>query len=865
MDVISMSLGSNTGAPDDPDCIAATNAAAAGIVVCSAAGNAGDSYYIVSSPSVARNTMSVAATFNNTGGFIFNSSVTANSPVAIAGSKYGGIYGSPSPAVGAGGLTNDIVYANPPDANGALTNAAAIAGKICMIDRGTISFVAKVQAAQAAGAVACIIVQSAAGSGTPLPITMALDNTTNIPALMIGLNEGAAIKAQLDLSPGGSRSGVNVTLNNDNGFAASPSTAADTMPTYSARGPALGDSALKPDISAPAEVVGVAVSLSGNKVANFNGTSSATPHISGIMALLRQLHPTWTVEELRALAMNTATHDEFVGPSTGGGAQYGAGRVGSGRVDIANASAANVVAYNVTDPGQINVSFGIVEVPVDSSSSLTKNIRLANKGAADVTYNITYVDATPLTGTSVTVGSSVTVTAGNTATVPVTFGATGNLLKHVREASVPASLPSARQWLTEKTGYVVFTPTTGPEPTLRVALYAAPKPVSSMHASTTSIIPGAASGQFTLNLTGAPVNTGASFPTDIIGLAKPYELQYATLIGGLPNPPTDLTQIKYVGVTSDYVNRGASPQNTVISFAYETFAPASTPDFYPGEKDVYFDVNGDGIEDFVLFFSSVANGTANSNAYRAVLVNLTTNARTTLAIPTNLIQPSSRDTNSFNNSVVNFSVPASALGLAGAGQPTRFNYYIVTFDRNGNFIDDTGYMTYDLAAPGLEAQGGNLEPFYYTDVPTTTIPVNYNGANFQANGSLGLLLVHMHNGTGSHTDVVGFGKPRISSFSPDQRAGRDTGDADRNRLRPRHFGEVLQQPAGHQCDCGVQHDRPGHGSGRSSHGIHPGLQRGWSQRDAHEIHRDTVIGSLHAPHRTTKLDEHDSDPNSVPG
>ena len=42
-----------------------------------------------------------------------------------------------------------------------------------------------------------------------------------------------------------------------------------------------------------------------------------------------------------------------------------------------------------------------------------------------------------------------------------------------------------RQWLTEAAGYAVFTPTDG-SPTLRVAVYAAPKPVSAMHAGTTN-------------------------------------------------------------------------------------------------------------------------------------------------------------------------------------------------------------------------------------------------------------------------------------------------------------------------------------------------------------------------------------------
>ena len=100
MDVISMSLGADTGLAQDPDAVAATNAGAVGVIVGSAAGNAGDSYYIVSSPSVGSGTLSVAATFNNTGGFFFDSNVTVNSPPALAGQKYNSIYGSPSPRSG---------------------------------------------------------------------------------------------------------------------------------------------------------------------------------------------------------------------------------------------------------------------------------------------------------------------------------------------------------------------------------------------------------------------------------------------------------------------------------------------------------------------------------------------------------------------------------------------------------------------------------------------------------------------------------------------------------------------------------------------------------------------------------------------
>src|SRR4029077_11172180 len=87
MDVISMSLGSNEGFADDPDAIAASNAAAIGILVCSAAGNGGDSFYVHSAPAAAAGTLSCGATFNDQNGFIFDSSVTVTAPAAIAGQK----------------------------------------------------------------------------------------------------------------------------------------------------------------------------------------------------------------------------------------------------------------------------------------------------------------------------------------------------------------------------------------------------------------------------------------------------------------------------------------------------------------------------------------------------------------------------------------------------------------------------------------------------------------------------------------------------------------------------------------------------------------------------------------------------------
>jgi subtilisin family serine protease len=771
MDVINMSLGSDEGYTDDPTAVAAANAAAIGILVCSAAGNPGDSYYSHSSPAVAAGTLSVSATFNDQSGSIFDSNVTANAPGSIAGQKYFSLYGSPSPKVPAGGLTGDVVYGVPNDGNpnqGAgpytpLSNAAQIAGKICLMDRGGgIGFATKCGRAQASGAIA-VIVNNFNNPGAD-PIVMALNSSITIPCVMISRTDRDTINA----AAGGfnattglpNTNTVNVTINSDNAVVVKGTPATDTVPSYSGRGPGLPDSRVKPDLSAPAEVTAVATNRSGNEVRNFNGTSSATPHVAGMMALLRQFHPTWSVQELNALACNTATRDIFT--TTAQTTQFGVGRIGAGRIDLTNAANAKVIAFNGSDPDLLGVSFGVVETPVDGVKTLTKNITVKNKGTNRVRYNLTIQNNPAVAGASFSFpnGTSVAVDGGQTATVPVRFTTTGSALRHAREASVSSTQATtlgtlARHWLTEAAGYAVFTPTGGGgSPTLRVSLYAAPKPVSAMHTTATNfVVAPNSSGSVSLPLAGTPVNTGSSFPTDIISLVKPFELQHQ---GVAPSPDPDLDPanvLRYVGVTSDY-SLQQNKANTVITFGLEGFGNAAVPEFNSSDKEIFINSTGSRDFDFAIFLSSGANSTTTShtNVYFPFLVNLGTGTVTPL-LRTNLVSPATRDTNSFNNSAVLVSVPTSALS---SGNLTSFRYVVATFDRNGDLVDQTPLLTYSLVNPGFVLSGGNFEPFFYNDLTTTSIPVQFNQRNFTSNGSLGVWLVHMHNGDGDRSDVVTF-------------------------------------------------------------------------------------------------------------
>lgn len=136
-----------------------------------------------------------------------------NSPAGIAGNYQVGTADF-GPALTANGTTGAVVQAlDPSDGSGAsttdacspLTNAAAVSGKIALIDRGTCTFITKTRNAQNAGAIAVIIADNDPNNVPPPGMGGGPDNTITIPAVRITLADGNTIKAQL-------ANGVNATL-----------------------------------------------------------------------------------------------------------------------------------------------------------------------------------------------------------------------------------------------------------------------------------------------------------------------------------------------------------------------------------------------------------------------------------------------------------------------------------------------------------------------------------------------------------------------------------------------------------------------------------------------------------------------------
>lgn len=122
------------------------------------------------------------------------------SPASLAGEKDFGTadFGPPPPSPP---ISAQVILAKDstvPTSDGceALTNAAQIAGKIALVDRGTCSFTQKAERAQAAGAIAVIIGNNVSG---PAPQMTGTDPTITIPVVSITQTDAGLIENQLSL------------------------------------------------------------------------------------------------------------------------------------------------------------------------------------------------------------------------------------------------------------------------------------------------------------------------------------------------------------------------------------------------------------------------------------------------------------------------------------------------------------------------------------------------------------------------------------------------------------------------------------------------------------------------------------------
>ncbi len=431
MDVINMSLGSDFGASDDADSVAAQNAAKAGVIVVAAAGNAGSGPYITGSPAAGDQVLSVAAIDAEDS---FPAAKLALSPSGSITALNANTAALPSASLAVVVLRN---------ADGTVSLGcneseyvdATIAGKLVVTLRGVCARVDRATFGARHGAAAVAMINNAAG----YPVYEGPIPGVNIPFLGVQGTDGAVMAAA---------TGASVS---DGGRIANPSY--EILADFSSGGPRFDDAALKPSLTAPGVSVFSTAMGTGNEGVSMSGTSMATPHTAGVAALVVQAHPRWSSTEIRAAMLSTADASKVL--------DYEARLAGAGAVQAAPAAATQVVAL-AQPRGPMNLSFGFAEL--DRGFEGTDKVVLRNLGRAPVAFEAT---SAPTGGSPHSVRvwpSRVVVRPGQDAEVAVRL-------------SVPASTAGNSDFFRDVAGFVTFTPASGGNSgiALKVPYYLVPR------------------------------------------------------------------------------------------------------------------------------------------------------------------------------------------------------------------------------------------------------------------------------------------------------------------------------------------------------------------------------------------------------
>jgi len=326
VDVINFSISGSTTSDVDPVEIEFLFAADAGIFVSAAAGNEGPGASTVNHDSPWLTTVA-AGTHDRS----FVASVTLGNGSTYTGAGLGAaVPSSPIALSTTSGLTGANATSvrlcfskewDPAHPEGFL-DPAKVAGKIIVCDRGTNDRVDKSKAVKEAGGVGMVLANTS-------PNSLNADFHF-VPTVHVNNTDGAAIKAYVSGT-------TNPTASLAAGHKVSD-TEAPLVASFSSRGPALaaGGDILKPDIMAPGVDVlaDTTPDANGRSFDFMSGTSMATPHIAGIAALFKQLHPNWSPMAIKSALMTSASQKDNTGVPimTDAGGPAGALDYGSGQV-----------------------------------------------------------------------------------------------------------------------------------------------------------------------------------------------------------------------------------------------------------------------------------------------------------------------------------------------------------------------------------------------------------------------------------------------------------------------------------------------------------------------------------------------------
>jgi hypothetical protein len=554
VDVINYSISGTTTNFVDPVEVAFLFAADAGVFVSASAGNSGPTTGTVAHPSPWIATVAAGThNRNGIGSVTFGSGVTNNgASIATAvpfspliDSVNAGLPGAPAAAVA-------LCFSAASNGGTPALDPAKVAGKVVICDRGTNARVDKSFAVLQAGGVGMILVNTSPNSINA--------DFHFVPTVHLADTDRAGVKAYA--------AGANPTAR----INASTLTFTDPAPftaSFSSRGPltAGGGDLLKPDVIAPGQDILAAVAPPGNAGLSFNlysGTSMSAPHVSGLAALLKDLHPDWSPMMIKSALMTSASDVLDVASTSAVIFRQGAGHVAPNKA----ASPGLVYDSNINDwfaflcgtttavgPATCNAlaSAGYSLDPSDFNSpsiaigsltgSQTVTRRVTNIGSGTATYNAV---VTGMTGVTTAVSpSSLTIQPGRTKSFTVTFTRT--------TANVNQYAGGQLTW--SDGTHVVRSPLV-----VRPVALTAPAEVSS---------------------TGGPINYNVTFGYSGVFTATPRGLLPAvTTPGTITDDPTDSFVINGPGTVAIPVTIPAGTTYARFSLFDANVSPASDIDLY---------------------------------------------------------------------------------------------------------------------------------------------------------------------------------------------------------------------------------------------------------------------------------------------
>ncbi|WP_312878362.1 S8 family serine peptidase [Lentzea indica] len=746
LDVVNLSLGSDYGAPDDPDSLFVKKLYKVGVMPVFSAGNGGDLYDIGGSPGNTPEALTVASTRDS---FVLRDGAEANGQA-----KPGQYSQNFTGYLGYDKTLPVVKLTQAGNLDGCQPITEALAGKFVWLEWDDNDATrrcgsgGRTNNAQAAGAQGVVL------SSTLNNFNAGIAGNATIPVFQFTGDATNQVRPLLNAGTLTVRmAGVLRTT-----VPTYDQSISDTPSSFTSRG-TRGQS-IKPDVAAPGDTISSTAVGSGNDRSVISGTSMASPHVAGIAALVRQAHPDWTLEEVKASIMNTAGADVKEAGKT-----FAPNRVGTGRVDGKSAIDNQVLAYVEDDNGYVSANFGVVEV--SKPVSKTKTIKIVNKSTKAVEYKVGYTAATSIPGVSYVLSQDkVKLSPRGVARVKVTLKIDDPkaLRKTVDSTVVPTQLDVPRQFLADASGRVTLTPTAGATVPLRLSVYSAPKPVADIKTASSLKFRGN-DKQAILNLTGRGVDQGTGSQA-YRSLVSVLELQAQS--PKLRDCRRNVTEncalndtakggdLRYVGAasTAPLAKAQGKPEESLLAFGVATWG-----NWYNlGINTIPFidiDTNGDGTADFETFATRLTD----TDLLVASTVDLKTGQTVDIQAVNGLF--GDVDANVSDTNVVVLPVLLTALGIDPAKDTSRISYvagttgyYVAPGNANGLIDVIDRNLSFDPLKPGLWAQGGGDAALSYLAKPGTALVVNKDEAALKADKSEGLLVLNHHNANGDRASVV---------------------------------------------------------------------------------------------------------------